>query len=312
MALKIALPIPALPKFDPVTLAQTRARLVAWWDGVDPPDLEAIKAEMEAQDGPGKLSAKHKKLYVTASHIMWGPDRNFPTSPDLIAQLANAVGAKKDATLACIGAGSGLISRTLLEQFSVKLTAYEADPTIRTLAEKAVKKSKARKNYVAKPYNGQLAGLAERQAELAMLLFQGGAADRAERGAFSILRLLKPGGQAIWFDLFSTEGEASLDLAKGIENRSFTPVEVFKEAAQAAGLTVVSEAECNVNFLAAISACWSEIGKDFKKRQAALIKAGGQETASLALHSIVTWKARAAAVRAGQLSARYIVVSVPA
>jgi len=312
MALKIALPLPALPKFDPVTLAQTRARLVAWWDGGDPPDLEAIKAEVEAQNEPGKLSAKHKKLYVTASQIMWGPDRNFPTSLDLTAQLGTAVGAKKDATLACIGAGSGLISRTLLEQFGVKLTAYESDPTIRGLADKAVKKSKSRKNYVAKPYNGQLAGLAERQAELAMLLFQGGGAERAERGAFSILRLLKPGGQAIWFDLFSAEGEASLDLAKGIENRAFTPVEVFKEAAQAAGLTIVSEAECNLNFLAAISSCWSVIGKDFNKRQAALIKAGGQEAASLALHSIVTWKARAAAVRAGQLSARYIVVSAPA
>jgi hypothetical protein len=312
MALKIALPIPALPKFDPVTVAQTRARLVAWWDGTDPPDLDAIKAEIEAQDGPGKLSAKHKKLYVTASHIMWGPDRNFPTSLDLTTQLGTAVGAKKDATMACLGAGSGLISRSLLEQFGVKLTAYESDPTIRSLAGKAVKKSKARKGYTAKPYNGQLSGLAERQAELAMLWFQGGGAERAERGAFTILRLLKPGGQAIWFDLFSTEGEASPDLAKGIENRSFTPVEVFKDAAQAAGLTVVSEAECNLNFLAAISSCWSLIGKDFDKRQAALIKAGGQEAASLALHSIVTWKARAAAVRAGQLSARYIVVSAPA
>ncbi len=312
MALKIALPIPALPKFDPVTLAQTRARFVAWWEGGDPPDLEAIKAEIEAENAPGKLSAKHKKLYVTASHIMWGPDRNFPTSLDLTTQLGTAVGAKKDTTMACIGAGSGFITRTLLEQFGVKLTAYESDPTIRTLAAKAVKKSKSRKNYGAKPYNGQLSGLAERQVELAMLLFQGGGQERAERGAFSILRLLKPGGQAIWFDLFSTEGEASLDLAKGIENRSFTPVDVFKDAAQAAGLTVVSEAECNLNFLAAISSSWSLIGKDFDKRQAALIKAGGQQAATLALHSIVTWKARAAAVRAGQLSARYIVVSAPA
>lgn len=312
MALKIALPLPALPKFDPVTLAQTRARLVAWWDGGDPPDLEAIKAEIEAQNEPGKLSAKHKKLYVTASHIMWGPDRNFPSSLDLTTQLGTAVGAKKDATMACIGAGSGFITRTLLEQFGVKLTAYESDPTIRALAAKAVKKSKSRKNYSAKPYNGQLSGLAERQVELAILLFQGGDAERAERGAFSMLRLLKPGGQAIWFDLFSTEGEASPDLAKGIENRAFTPVEVFKGAAQAAGLTVVSEAECNLNFLAAISSSWSLIGKDFDKRQAALIKAGGQEAASLALHSIITWKARAAAVRAGQLSARYIVVSAPA
>ena len=312
MALKIALPIPALPKFDPVTVAQTRARLVAWWDGTAPPDLDAIKAEIEAENAPGKLSAKHKKLYVTASHIIWGPDRNFPTSLDLTTQLGTAVGAKKDATMACIGAGSGFIARTLLEQFGVKLTAYESDPTIRNLAAKAVKKSKARKNYVAKPYNGQLAGLAERQVELAMLLFQGGDAERAERGAFSMLRLLKPGGQAIWFDLFSTEGEASPDLAKGIENRAFTPVDAFKSAAQAAGLTIVSEAECNLNFLAAISASWSLIGKDFNKRQAALIKAGGQEAASLALHSIITWKARAAAVRAGQLSARYIVVSAPA
>lgn len=312
MALKIALPLPALPKFDPVTLAQTRARFVAWWEGGDPPDLEAIKAEIEAENAPGKLSAKHKKLYVTASHIMWGPDQNFPSSLDLTTQLGTALGAKKDANLACIGAGSGFIARTLLEQFGVKLTAYESDPTTRTLAAKAVKKSKARKNYIAKPYNGQLSGLAERQVEFAMLLFQGGGAERAERGAFSILRLLKPGGQAIWFDLFSTEGETSPDLAKGIENRSFTPVEVFKDAAQAAGLTIVSEAECNLNFLAAISSCWSLIGKDFKKRQAALIKAGGQQTASLALHSIVTWKARAAAVRAGQLSARYIVVSAPA
>lgn len=311
MALKIALPLPALPKFDPVTLAQTRARFLAWWDGGDPPDLEAIKAEIEAQNAPGKLSPKHKKLYVTASQIMWGPDRNFPSSLDLVTQLGTAVGAKKDATMACIGAGSGFITRTLLEQFGVKLTAYEADPTIRTLAAKAVKKSKARKNYLAKPYNGQLSGLAERQVELAMLLFQGGGAERAERGAFSILRLLKPGGQAIWVDLFSTEGEASLDLAKGIENRAFTSVDVFKSAAQAAGLTIVSEAECNLNFLAAVSACWSLIGKDFKKRQAALIKAGGQQAASLALHSILTWKARAAAVRAGQLSARYIVVSAP-
>lgn len=312
MALKIALPLPGFPKFDPVTLAQTRARLLAWWDGGDPPDLEVIKAEVEAQDAPGKLSARLKRLYVSSSYIVWGPDRNFPTSLDLTAQLGSAVGAKKDATLACIGAGSGLISRTLLEQFGVKLTAYESDPTIRTLAAKAVKKSKARKSYVAKPYNGQLAGLAERQVELAMLLFQGGGADRAERGAFSILRLLKPGGQAIWFDLFSTEDEASLDLAKGIENRAFTSVDVFKAAAQAAGLTVVSEADCNLNFLAAISSCWSSTGKDFDKRQAALIKAGGQEAATLALHSIMTWKARAACVRAGQLSARYIVVSAPA
>jgi hypothetical protein len=312
MALKIALPLPALPKFDPATLAQTRARLLAWWDGDDPPDLEAIKAEIEAQDGPGKLSTKHKKLYVTASQIMWGPDRNFPTSPDLTAQLGTALGAKKDATLACIGAGTGLISRTLLEQFGVKLTSYEPDPTIRTLAASALKKSKARKNYIAKPYYGQPAGLAEQQAELMMLLFQGGGADRTARGVSSILRLLKPGGRAIWFDLFSTEGEASLDLAKGIENRAFTPVDVFKAAAQAAGLTVVSEADCNLNFLAAISSCWSSSGKDFDKRQAALIKAGGQQAASLALHSIVTWRARAAGVRAGHLSARYIVVSAPA
>lgn len=311
MALKIALPLPGLLKFDPVTLAQNRARFQAWWDGEPVPDLELIKADVEAQNAPGRLDAKHRKIYIAASNIIWGSGCTFPTSLDLVSQLGSAVGAKKDLHMAVIGAGAGLISTTLMEQFGVKLTVYEAEPATRTLAAKTVKKSKQRKNYMAKPHTGQLASLAERQADLAMLLYQGGGADKAERGAFSMLRLLKPGGQAVWFDLFAKDETQVPELAKGIENRSFSSLEVFKSATEAAGLTWVSNTECDLNFLAAITSSWAAVGKEFDKRQAALIKSGGQPAATLALHSILTWKARAAAVRAGQLTARAIVVAAP-
>ena len=309
MDTKIALPLTGLQALKTPALGQIRARLLAWWHGTPVPAPAATQAQIEDHDATGRLSLQHKSLYSTASALIWGPGRNFPTSVALTSQLAVALDVNQGAQMACIGGGAGDIARTLLEKFDVRLTNYEADPVIKALAEATINASHCYKNCVSLAYDGQFRSLDEGKADAAMILYKGGQTARVEAGAFSLSRLIKPGARGLWLDLFSQDGEMTIDLAQGIENRSFTSIETFKSAAGAAGLTVVSEIDCDDNFVAAVSSCLNATQQSFETRQAELKKAGENHAASFALHSVVTWKARADAVRAGKLRARCLVVS---
>jgi hypothetical protein len=311
MNTKVALSSAELPTLNSGALGQIRARLLAWWHGTPVPVPAASKAQIEDHEAAGKLSLQHKNLYATASALIWGPGRNFPTSLELTSQLAVALSVNQGAQLACIGAGAGDIGRTLLEKFDVKLANYEADPVVKSLAEDTIKDSHCHKNYTSHAYDGQFRSLTEGQADAAMILYKGGQTARVEAGAFTLLRLLKPGAKGVWLDLFSKEDEEVIDLAHGIENRSFTSVDTFKTSAAAAGLTIVAELDCDENFLAAVGSCLNATHQSFEKRQSDLKKAGEYHAASFALHSVVTWKARADAVRAGKLRTRCLVVSAP-
>ncbi|GIU67417.1 hypothetical protein PsB1_1571 [Candidatus Phycosocius spiralis] len=284
---------------------------MAWWHGTPHSPSQTKESKIKEHEAATKLSLQHKNLYATASALIWGSGRNFPTSLALTSQLAVALGVNQGAQVALIGAGAGDIGRTLLEKFDVKLTNYEADPIIKSLSEATIKASHCHKNCVSLAYDGQFSSLLEGQADAAIMFYKGGQVARVEAGAFTLLRLLKPGAQGIWLDLFSNDGEVAIDLAHGIEKRLFTPVDIFKSAASAAGLTINSVIDCDAYFLAAISSCLNVTLQDFESRQAELKKAGENLAASFALHSIVTWKARAEAVRTGKLCARFVVVSAP-
>jgi hypothetical protein len=311
MDTKIALPLDGLQALKTPAFGQIRARLRAWWHGTSAPAPAATQEQIEDHEAAGRLSLQHKNLYTTASAMIWGPGRNFPTSVDLTSQLAIALNVNQGAQLACIGAGAGDIGRTLLEKFDVRLTNYEADPIVKALAEATVKDSHCHKNFESLEYDGHFRSLNEGKSDAAIILYKGGQTARVEAGAFALARLLKPGAKGLWLDLFSQDSEMVIDLAHGIENRSFTPVGAFKSAAEAAGLTLVSEIDCDEHFLGAVGSCLNATHQSFESRQAELKKAGENHAASFALHSVVTWKARADAVRAGTIRARCLVVSAP-
>jgi hypothetical protein len=311
MDTKIALPLNGLQALKAPALGQIRARLLAWWHGTPVLAPTVTQEQIEDHDATGKLSLQHKSLYATASALIWGPGRNFPTSIALTSQLAVALDVNQGAQVACIGGGAGDIGRNLLEKFDVKLTNYESDPVIRSLAEATIEDSHCHKNFVSLTYDGHFRSLDEGKADAAIILYKGGQMARVEAGAFTLARLLKPGAQGLWLDLFSQNEELVIDLAHGIENRSFTPVHVFKSAAEAAGLTLESEIDCDEHFLGAVSSCLNATHQSFESRQAELRKAGENHAASFALHSVVTWKARADAVRAGRLRARCLIVKAP-
>ena len=311
MDTKIALPLNGLKALKTPALAQIRARLRAWWHGTPVSAPAATQEQIEDHEATGKLSLQHKSLYATATAMIWGPGRNFPTSIALTSQLAVALDVNQGAQLACIGAGAGDIGRTLLEKFDVRLTNYEADPIIKDLADATINESHCHKNFASHGYDGHFRSLDESKADAAMILYKGGQTARVEAGAFTLARLLKPAAKGLWLDLFSQDREMVIDLAHGIENRSFTPVDAFKTAAEAAGLEFVSEIDCDEHFLGAVGSCLNATHQSFESRQADLKKAGENHAASFALHSVVTWKARADAVRAGTLRARCLVVRAP-
>jgi hypothetical protein len=304
MGLKLAMPAFAAPKSEPSALAQTHARLKAWWNGDPSPKFETVKADATAPQGANVAQASDDVVHTYASAALWGEDRTFPTSTRFESQLIVEAGGEKASRLALFGGGVGATAILIGLNTSSKVEMFDANPTIRKIAEKTLKAHKQAKRFGVHPFDWQPGSLPKGKADGAMFLFQGGIEGRIEAGAFCAERILRPGAVALWIDFFARTDSEELDACRGFENRKFASEDEAIMSFPAAGLDMRADDDWSARYLDAFDEAWRDLSAHLSVRQAALIKQGGLSAGSAALADLMTWKARAEAIRNGKLTVR--------
>jgi hypothetical protein len=303
MGLKLALPQLHGAKSEPSALAQTHARLKAWWNGEPAPAFEVVgKGDNNATQTQNELDNDATHAYACAA--LWGEARTFPISAYFEEQLIAEVGGAKASRVALFGGGVGSTAINIALNTSAKVEVFDANATIRKLTEKNLKEHKQAKRFGVHPFDWQPGNLPKGKADAALFLFQGGHAGAIEAGAFCAERILRPGALVSWIDLFARADGEDLDACRGFENRQFASEDEAIMAFPAAGLDMRADDDWSARYLDAFEQAWQELSAHLSVRQAALIKQGGLKAGSAALADLVTWKARAEAVRSGKITVR--------
>jgi hypothetical protein len=305
MGLKLALPQFAAGKSGSSALAQTHARLKAWWNGEAVPALELVEAGVTGEGSAANTSDADKgAVHTYASAALWGEDRTYPSSAHFESLLIAEAGGEKASRMALFGGGVGATAILIGLNTSSKVEMFDSDPIVRKMAEKAFKAHKQGKRFGIHAFDWQPGSLPKGKADAAMFLFQGGIEGRIEAGAFCAERILRPGAVALWIDFFARNDDESLDACRGFEQRKFASEDEAIIAFPAAGLDLRADDDWSARYLDAFDLAWRELASKLSVRQAALIKQGGLEAGSAALDNLVMWKARAEAVRAGKITVR--------
>jgi hypothetical protein len=305
MGLKLAMPQFAANKSEPSALAQTHARLKAWWNGDPAPKFETVAPATSSEEAAAlAANADGDAVHTYACAALWGEDRTFPTSTFFEGQLITEAGGEKASRMALFGGGVGATAILIGLNTSSKVEMFDANPTVRKITEKAFKAHKQGKRFGIHPFDWQPGSLPKGKADGAMFMFQGGAEGNIEAGAFCAERILRPGALALWIDFFARNDNEDLDACRGFEKRTFASEEEAIMAFPAAGLDMRADDDWSARYLDAFDLAWRDLASKLSVRQAALIKQGGLSAGSAALNDLVTWKARAEAVRSGKLTVR--------
>lgn len=309
MGLKLAMPQFATSKSEPSALAQTHARLKAWWNGEPAPKFEAAPVAASPAGSADAVKIEggaldENSVHTTACAALWGQNRTFPTSAVFESQLIDEVAGEKPSRIALFGGGVGATAYLIAQKTPAKVEMFEADPTRRKIAEKTLKADKQSKRFGVHAFDWQPGSLPKGKADGALFLFQGGVDGRIEAGAFCAERILRPGATVLWIDFFARSDTEELDKCRGFEKRAFASEDEAIMSFPAAGLDMRADDDWSARYLDAFDLAWRELAATLSVRQAALIKQGGLSAGSAALADLVTWKARAEAVRSGKLSVR--------
>jgi hypothetical protein len=304
MGLKLAMPNFAAPKSEPSALAQTHARLKAWWNGDPAPKFETVQTDATPEQAANAAQANGDVVHTYASAALWGEDRTFPTSTRFESQLIVEAGGEKASRLALFGGGVGATAILIGLTTSSKVEMFDANPTVLKIADKTLKAHKQAKRFGVHAFDWQPGSLPKGKADGAMFMFQGGVEGRIEAGAFCAERTLRPGAVALWIDFFARADSEDLDNCRGFENRKFASEDEAIMAFPAAGLDMRADDDWSARYLDAFDEAWRDLSAQLSVRQAALIKQGGLSAGSSALADLVTWKARAEAIRNGKLTVR--------
>jgi hypothetical protein len=303
MGLKLALPQFAANKSEASALAQTHARLKAWWNG-DPAPVFQVVSNQEGAPPPTQDEKDKAATHVYACAALWGDARTFPSSDYFEEQLIGEVGGAKASRMALFGGGVGATAIQIALNTSSKVEVFDADPTIRKIAEKNLKEHKQAKRFGVHAFDWQPGSLPKGKADAVMFMFQGAQSGAVEAGAFCAERILRPGGLVSWIDFFARADGEDLDGCRGFENRKFASEDEAIMAFPAAGLDMRADDDWSARYLDAFEHAWRGLSAHLSVRQAALIKQGGLSAGSAALADLVCWKARAEAIRSGKLTVR--------
>ena len=152
MGFKLAMPqfaqsTPAQAKSEPSALAQTHARLKAWWNG------ETVETKSNNSNGDTNGGEKSEvivdwaTIHPRASSALWGNGRSFPSNAELESQLVLEAGGAKASRIALFGGGTGAMARVVSDKTAGKIEVFENDPTARMILEKTLKASKHAKRF---------------------------------------------------------------------------------------------------------------------------------------------------------------------
>jgi hypothetical protein len=309
MGLKLAMPQFAASKSEPSALAQTHARLKAWWNGDPAPKFETVNAAPTVNAEVAAVSLDAETTHIYACAAIWGNGRSYPSNTDFEAKLILEAGGMKASRIALFGGGTTATAELIAQTTSAKIEVFDENPIVRKIADKALKAHKQSKRFGVHAFDWQPGSLPKAKADAALFLFQGGVEGRIEAAAFCAERVLRPGALAIWIDFFARTDNEDLDKCRGFEQRRFASEDEAIMAFPASGLDLRADDDWSARYLDCFDLAWRELGSQLGVRQAALIKQGGLSAGSAALGDLVTWKARAEAVRSGKLSVRRFLVA---
>jgi hypothetical protein len=310
MGFKLAMPKIALPRSEPSALAQTHARLKAWWNGEPSPNLEVVEHQSSGLQDVQKSEIDWSSIHPRANAALWGNGRSYPSTAELEGELVIESGGAKGSRIALFGSGTAAMARVISEKTAAKIEIFENDPTARAVTEKILKTAKQAKRFGFHSFNWQPGALPKNKADAALFMFQGGHEGRIEAASFCAERILRAGASAVWFDFFARRDDETLDPCRGHEARSFGKEEEATIAFCASGLSITADDDWSAQYLDAFDVAWRDLAINLGLRQGALIKEGGIQASTSALENLICWKARSEAIRSGKLMVRrYILTS---
>lgn len=311
MGFKLAMPNLSAPKSESSALAQTHARLKAWWNGHPAPKFEVVEPVIEAaaalKPHPGDADP-----YVAHTHAclaIWGEGRTYPLHTSLEEMLLEQVGANNASRLAVFDGGAGGLAFHACEVGQAKIDVFDENPHRLAAFAAALKSHKQAKRLAAHAFDWQPGSLPKAKVDAALFLFRGGLEGRLEASAFGAERMLRAGGNVLWLDFFAHEDSEQLNACRGFEKRTFQTQDEAIIAFAASGLDVKADDDWSARYTDGFDKAWNELQAHLSVRQAKLIKQGGMSAGTAAIGDLMTWKARAQAVASGQLHVRRILAS---
>jgi hypothetical protein len=310
MGFKLAMPQFARPKSETSALAQTHARLKAWWNGEAAPSLQVVDSQSETSCPATSADIDWPTVHTRASVALWGNGRAYPSNAQFEADLVLEAGGAKASRIVVFDGGAGAMARTASEKTAAKIEVFEPNPVLRAITEKSLSGSKQARRFGVHSFDWQPGTLPKSKADAAIFVFQGGVEGQIESGAFCAERILRPNASAVWLDFFARADDASLDHCRSHDARRFGTEEEAIIAFSASGLTISADDDWSGVYLEAFDGAWRDLAINLGMRQAAMIKDGGYHTSSAALENLICWKARSEAIRSGQLMVkRYVLTS---
>jgi hypothetical protein len=309
MGFKLAMPQFAHSKPELSALAQTHARLKAWWNGEPPADLRVVETDENQHPELQRDNIDWASIHPRACSALWGNGRSYPSTAEFEGHLVLESGGSKGSRIALFGGGTGAMARVISEKTAAKIEIFEADPVARAITDKAIKASKQAKRFGVHDFDWQPGTLPKSKADAALFMFQGGHDGQLEAGAFCAERILRPGTSAVWLDFFARRDDETLDACRGQTKRRFESEEEATIAFSACGLIVAADDDYSAQFLDAFDVAWRDLAINLGLRQAALIKEGGIHASTSALQNLICWKARSEAIRSGRLMVRRYIVT---
>ncbi len=118
-----------------------KARLRAWWDGIEPvpeAELEArarerVKRKLEVSAGDAPIVAPlldWETPRTRIAQVVWGAGYDKPGGPDYVLSLVKPFGLDPTKNVLEFGTGLGGGARTVSKTYDVWVTGYEADPEL--------------------------------------------------------------------------------------------------------------------------------------------------------------------------------------
>lgn len=305
MGFKLAMPSLPFSRSEPSALAQTHARLKAWWNGDDPSKFALVETDGGTSgNSAAAVDVDWPVVHSKASAAIWGSGRTYPSTLQLETMLLNEGNASKASRIALFVGSAGAMARAASQSTAAKIEVFDHDPALLKLSEELLKTTKQAKRFGYHIFDWTPGKLPKGKADSAIFMFQGGLEGRIEAASFCAERVLRAGGYCVWFDLFARKDDDTLDACRGSEMRRFVNEDEAIIAFSASGLTVVGDDDWSARYLDAYDVAWRDLSINLGLRQASLIKTGGVNAGSSALENLVCWKARQEAIRSGKITVR--------
>lgn len=204
-----------------------RARLHAWWEGVDPPPVEEspVVVPQTVVIEPTSDEQGWTEDRVEIAQLIWGSDATDPGGPEKVWEMVKPMGLDNTNTLLDMSAGLGGAARLIASKAGPWVTGMEPS---KTLAKQGMRRSKAaglNKKAPVKYYDPDALDLPQRAYDAVVAKEVFFTAKNKEALFTSITESLKNGGQIVFTDYLLREPGLDREphVARWIESEPAQP-----------------------------------------------------------------------------------------